>query len=157
VSKRASFVRSGAGIEPRACEDQNRTRRGRGSKRNVNSARRRFLATELATTAQSWEADRRVKDPNFAAKEPLLLREIAYLQQQEGKPKDKAGVLAQLQKAYEAVNKTFKAPAAQQQQQRRPAAKPVVSGQTNNGAAAPDKPRSTLDIVRANRAQKQAS
>lgn len=115
------------------------------------------LATELATTAQSWEADRKVKDPNFAAKEPLLLREIAYLQQQEGKPKEKAGVLAQLQKAYEAVNKTFRAPAAQQQQQRRPAAKPVVSGQTNNGAVVPAKPRSTLDIVRANRAQKQAS
>lgn len=109
------------------------------------------LATELATTAQGWEADRRVKDPNFAAKEPLLLREIAYLQQQEGKPKDRAGVLAQLQKAYDAVNKSFKAPAAQQQQQqRKPAAKPVTSGQTS-GAAQPKKPMSTLDIVRANR------
>jgi hypothetical protein len=39
-----------------------------------------------------------VKDPNFAAKEPLLMREVAFLQQQEGKPKDKAGVLAQLKK-----------------------------------------------------------
>ena len=107
------------------------------------------LVTELVGTADFWEKDRRAKDPNFAAKHPLLLREVAFLQQQEGKPKDKAGVLAQLTKAYDAVNKSFRAPAAAAAA-RRPAIKPVMGGAIN-GAAAQQKPRTTLDIVRANR------
>jgi hypothetical protein len=108
------------------------------------------LVMELVGTATDWEKDRRDKDPNFAAKHPLLMREVAFLQQQEGKPKDKAGVLAQLKKAYDAVNKTFAPPvAAAAPATRRPAIKPVVGG-TVNGAVQ-QKPQSTLDIVRANR------
>lgn len=108
------------------------------------------LVTELVSTADSWVAERRSKDPNFAAKEPRLQREIAFLQQQEGKPKDRAGVLAQLKKAYDAVNKDFTPPAAsQQQQQRKPAIKPVTGG-TVTGTVR-EKPQTTLDIVRANR------
>lgn len=110
------------------------------------------LVTELVGTADSWAKERRVKDPNFAAKEPALEREIAYLQSKEGKPKDKAGVLAQLTKAYEAVNKAFKPPAApSQQQQRKPAIKPVTGGAVTGTVR--EKPKSTLDIVRANRRQ----
>ncbi|MDI1263865.1 MAG: hypothetical protein PS018_11470 [bacterium] len=108
---------------------------------------------ELVSTAMAWESDRKAKDPNFEAKYPLLQREVAYLQQTEGKPKDKAGVQAQLKKAYDAVNKTFKAPAAvPSPQQKRPAIKPVTGG-TVTGSAQREKPQNTLDIVRANRRQ----
>lgn len=110
------------------------------------------LVQQLVTTADDWARDRRVKDPNFAAKEPLLMREIAYLQSTEGKPKDAAGVSAQLKKAYDAVNKSFKAPAAAAPAARKPAIKPVVNG-TVNGTVR-EKPKTTLDIVRANRRQK---
>lgn len=111
------------------------------------------LVTELVSTADSWVAERRSKDPNFAAKEPRLQREIAFLQQQEGRPQDKAGVLAQLKKAYDAVNKDFTPPAApkQQQQQKRPAIKPVVGGVVTGTVR--EKPKTTLEIVRANRRQ----
>jgi hypothetical protein len=108
------------------------------------------LVLELVGTAENWEKDRRAKDPNFAAKHPALLREVAFLQQQEGKPKDKAGVLAQLKKAYDAVNTAFK-PAAAAPAVRKPATKPVVGGNVNG--AVQQKPRTTLDIVRANRRQ----
>lgn len=108
------------------------------------------LVTTLVTTADEWVADRRTKDPNFAAKEPLLAREIAYIQSQEGKPKDAAGVKAQLKKAYDEVNKTFKAPAASPTPAtRKPAVKPVMGG-TVSGTVR-EKPKTTLDIVRANR------
>ncbi|WP_316397341.1 hypothetical protein [Bradyrhizobium sp. 33ap4] len=109
------------------------------------------LANELATTAQTWEQDRQAKDPNWAAKQPLIMREIAYLQTTEGKPTNKDGVLAQLKKAYDAVNKTFVAPAAQQSGAppagRKPAIKPVNGGSVNGSVR--EKPRTTLDIVRA--------
>lgn len=109
------------------------------------------VATTLHTTAQDWVTDRQTKDPNFEAKSPLLQREIAFLQSQEGKPDTPEGVRAQLLKAYEAVNKTFKppAPAAKPVTQTRPAVRPVVGG-TVSGTA-PTEPKNTLDIVRANR------
>jgi hypothetical protein len=137
----------------RAKSKSHETRRGFEAQRATRTAQT-TLVNELVSTADSWSADRRKKDPNFAAKEPLLLREIAFIQSTEGRPKEKAGVLAQLGKAYEAVNKTFKAPAAQTggATTRKPAIKPVMGG-TVNGAVQ-QKPRSTLDIVRANRRQK---
>lgn len=108
------------------------------------------LVRDLVKTAADWEADRRAKDPNFEAKHPLVLREIAFLQLQEGKPKDVDGVKAQLKKAYEAVNKTFKAPApAPTPAARKPAVKPVVGGQVTGTVR--EAPKSTLDIVRAHR------
>jgi hypothetical protein len=110
------------------------------------------LVTELVSTADSWVADRRVKDPNFAAKEPRLQREIAFLQQQEGRPKDKAGVLAQLKKAYDAVNKDFTPPAAAAAPAaRKPAIKPVVGGAVTGTVR--EKPKTMLEIVRAGRRQ----
>lgn len=127
------------------------TRQGFEAQRQARTSQTN-LVTELVSTADSWEADRKQKDPNFAAKQPLLLREVAFLQQQEGKPKDKAGVLAQLKKAYDAVNKSFRAPAAAAAPAaRRPAIKPVTGG-TVNGTVR-EKPKTTLDIVRANRRQ----
>lgn len=106
--------------------------------------------TALVSSADDWAKDRRAKDPNFAAKEPLLMREIAYLQTQEGKPKDAEGVRQQLKKAYDAVNKSFTPPAtAVVPANRKPAIKPVMGG-TVTGTVR-DKPRTTLDIIRANR------
>jgi hypothetical protein len=144
-------ITADVGIElsrERAKSKSHETRQGFEAQRQARTSQTN-LVTELVTTAHSWEADRRVKDPNFAAKEPLLLREVAFLQQQEGKPKDKAGVLAQLKKAYDAVNKSFQPPAAAAPAARRPAIKPVTGG-TVTGTVR-EKPRSTLDIVRANR------
>lgn len=126
--------------ESRQSFDQQRTER-------TNETNR---ARELVSTASAWEADRRAKDPNFEAKYPLLLREVAFLQQQEGKPKDAEGVKAQLKKAYDAVNKSFK-PAAPSPTPavRKPPLKPVVGGQVSGTVR--EAPKSTLDIVRANR------
>ncbi len=134
----------------RAKTKSHETRQGFEAQRATRTAQTN-LVTELVSAADSWEADRRVKDPNFAAKQPLLMREVAFLQQQEGKPKDKAGVLTQLKKAYEAVNKTFRPVPVQQQQrqQQKPAIKPVTGG-TVTGTVR-EKPKTTLDIVRANR------
>jgi hypothetical protein len=133
----------------RAKSKSHETRQGFEAQRQERTSQTN-LVTELVTTADSWAKDRRVKDPNFEAKHPLLLREVAYLQQQEGRPKDKAGVLAQLTKAYEAVNKSFKPPTAAPAV-RRPAIKPVTGGAVTGTVR--EKPKSTLDIVRANRRQ----
>lgn len=108
-------------------------------------------STSLVNTADAWEKDRQIKDPNFAAKKPLLQREIAFLHATEGKPNTVAGVSDQLKRAYDAVNKSFTPPAAQKPQARRPAIKPVMGGTVAGNAGATTKPGSTLDIVRANR------
>lgn len=138
----------------RATTKSHETRRGFDEQRQQRQ-QQRAQSTEAVNTAAAWEADRRQKDPNFEAKYPALQREIAFLQQTEGKPTGKEGVQAQLKKAYDAVNKTFKAPAApppggqQRQQQQRPAIKPVNGGSVNGTVRQP--PKNTLDIVRANR------
>lgn len=105
------------------------------------------LAGKLVSTATDWENDRRIKDPNFEAKLVPLQKEIAYLHQQEGKPDTPEGVLDQLKRAYKAVNEQFR-PAAQTTA-RRPALRPVTGGQVA-GNIRPE-PKSTLDIIRANR------
>lgn len=140
----------------RAMTKSHETRQGFDQQRQER-ATARSNSQNLVNTVATWESDRQKKDPNFSAKYPAIQREIAFLQQTEGKPSDKDGVLKQLQKAYEAVNKNFKAPAAppskggQQQRQQRPAIKPVTGGSVNGNVR--QAPKSTLDIVRANRRQ----
>ncbi len=107
------------------------------------------VSNSLVRAANDWEEDRRKKDPNFAAKVIPLQKEIAYLHSTEGRPKDAEGVRDQLKRAYKAVNDSFRPPAPAASQQRRPAIRPVVGGKVA-GAPAPE-PKSTLDIVRANR------
>lgn len=97
-----------------------------------------------------WENDRAIKDPNFAAKRPALEREIAYLLQKEGRPATVDGIKDQLKRAYDAVNKTFVAPAPKPTNQQR-AIKPVNGGQKAGTQAAASEGASTLDIIRANR------
>jgi hypothetical protein len=101
--------------------------------------------------ANSWEADRRRRDPNFDAKLPALQKEVNWLQRSEGIPDSPQGVQDQLRRAYEAVNKTHR-PAAQQQ--RRPAISPVNGGQSH-GDGRP-KPQSTMEIIQAEIAKRGA-
>ena len=106
------------------------------------------LQESVRTAAETWETDRRLKDPNFEAKVPALLREVAYLQQTEGKPNTPEGVRAQLKKAYDSLPSlpTSAAPAAPRSRQ---AVAPVRGGQVaGNTRPAPE---STLDIIRAAR------
>jgi len=104
----------------------------------------------LGSAANEWEADRRLKDPNFEAKLPSLMEKVAYLQRIEGVPKDPAGVKAQLQKAYKAIPAPAAAiaavPAAPVPKK---AITPIRGGQVA-GDQRPE-PKSVLDIVRANR------
>lgn len=109
----------------------------------------------LRSTAQNWLNDRRIKDPNFAAKETRLHEKIAFLHATEGKPRDEAGVKAQLKKAYDAVNSEF-APAATVQRPgapaaarrpatQKPAIRPVTGGTVASAPA--HKPKSTMDAI----------
>lgn len=95
-------------------------------------------------TVTEWENDRRTKDPNFAAKFPLLQREIVWLHQQEGRPATADGARDQLARAYEAVNKQFRPPTPKPAA--KPAIRPVTGGTT--AAAAPETGKSTLDIIK---------
>jgi len=96
-------------------------------------------------TVSTWEADRKLRDPNFDAKQPALQREIAWLQTRDGRPNTPEGVKAQLQKAYDTVSAAYVAPAPVRQQ--RPAIRPVTGGQVN-GSVRPEI-KSTLDAVQA--------
>jgi hypothetical protein len=105
------------------------------------------FAQSITNAAVEWEEDRKAKDPNFGAKQELLMKEVAYLQVKEGRPNTPEGVKAQLQKAYKAVNAAFR-PAVPTSSPR-PAARPVTGGQVA-GNQRPEA-MSTLDIVRATR------
>ena len=103
----------------------------------------------LKAVALSWATDRQVKDPNFNAKMPTLLREITYLQRTEGEPNTPQGVKEQCERAYTAVNAAFRPPAAPVPPPRKPAIIPVIGGQVAGNPAA--KPTSTFEFIRANR------
>jgi len=108
-------------------------------------------ATAVTQAAADWEADRMAKDPNFAAKQPAIMKEVVFLQRTEGMPTTPQGVLDMLKKAYKTVNESLKptpAPVIRQQNPR-----PVTGGQVagNQRPAPGGKEMSTLDIVRANR------
>ncbi|TGT76151.1 MULTISPECIES: hypothetical protein [unclassified Mesorhizobium] len=114
--------------------------RQRQESRQQSDARNAILGT-----VSSWEAERKLRDPNFDAKQPALQREIAWLQTKEGRPNTPEGVRAQLQKAYDTVSAAHVAPAPVRQQ--RPAIRPVTGGQVN-GSVRPEI-KSTLDAVNA--------
>lgn len=101
------------------------------------------MAQAIQQTAADWERDRRIKDPNFDAKQGPLMREIAFLQMQEGKPTTPQGVLDQLRRAYAAVTPVSTAAPAQRPKTN---ARPSTSGQVSS--AAQPTPQSTLDIIK---------
>lgn len=102
----------------------------------------------LRTTATDWLNDRRLKDPNFAAKEARLGEKIAFLHVREGKPTDAAGVKAQLKRAYDAVNSealpTAAAPGSTRTQPAKKAIRPVTGGTVANVRSAP---KNTMDVI----------
>ena len=125
----------------RAANQANTTRhdweRSRFEQRQVVEAQQR-----IGSTVNSWESDRRARDPNFEAKLPAIEREVAWLQSKEGKPRDPEGVRAMLQRAYDAVSAQFVAPVPAAKRQ---AKRPVTGGQVN-GNVRPEI-TSTLDII----------
>jgi hypothetical protein len=97
--------------------------------------------------AMSWERDRQVKDPNYAAKQAEIMKEVNWLQRQQGSvPNTPDAVREMLDKAYKNVSASFKAPAP-----RRPAARP---SSISHGADAQPAPKSTLEIIRAKTANR---
>ncbi|WP_277023072.1 MULTISPECIES: hypothetical protein [Paracoccus] len=98
----------------------------------------------LRDTAISWANDRNTRDPAFQSKEPLMRREIAFLQREEGIPNTPEGVRDQLNRAYASVNQQARvvAPAAAP----RPAVRPVTGGTAPGTPAA--EPASMLDAIK---------
>jgi hypothetical protein len=103
--------------------------------------------------AERWEADRQLKDPNFAAKLPRIQEKIAFLHATGQRPTTPEGVREQLKLVYAAVNREAGAAAAAvtRQQPKRPAVVPVRGGQVAGTAreVAPSGTRTTLDIIKA--------
>jgi hypothetical protein len=119
-----------------------------GAQRSFEQQRQAQLRAEaqavaVQNSAQVWEQERQRADPNYGAKQPALMREVAYLQMQEGKPTDANAVRAMLDRAYQAVNAAFTPPAAQAP--RKPIT-PIRGGQVA-GHTQPA-PRTTMDIIR---------
>lgn len=117
-------------------------------------------SSSIVNAAAEWENDRALKDPNFKAKLPRLQEKIAFLHATEGRPKDAAGVKAQLKKAYDAVNKELpKVVDPAPKPAKKPAITPVRGGQvaTNAQTQQPSgKAMTTLEIVRAGRQRQSA-
>lgn len=97
----------------------------------------------LRGSANQWLQERDARDPAFQSKYPLLEREVAFLQRNEGVPGTVEGVRDQLNRAYESVNKQARvvAPATQ-----RPATRPVTGGAAPGNPA--PQPKSMLDVIR---------
>lgn len=112
--------------------------------RRAESRQQTETVNAIMGTVSTWEADRKLRDPNFDAKQPALQREIAWLQTKEGRPNTPDGVKAQLQKAYDTVSAAYVAPATRQ---RKPAIRPVTGGQVA-GNARPEI-NTSLDAVNA--------
>lgn len=106
--------------------------------------RARDHAQQLGTAAQTWAADRNVKDPSFKDKFPFLQSEVALLQRTEPKPQNAEEVQAQLNRAYANVNQRMRAitPAAAP----RPAIRPVTGGTAPGNQSA--QPASMQEAVR---------
>jgi hypothetical protein len=126
------------------------TERQKLQEQQAQQREREEAGKALTDAASSWEADRRLKDPNFDAKVLPIQEKLAYWNATEGRPTTPEGVLERCQRAYKAVNAAFRPPApVVENTARRPAVRPVTGGQVAGSAVA--EPKSTLDIVRANR------
>lgn len=109
--------------------------------------------------AKTWEAGRMLKDPNFAAKAPLIRKKIEFLHSTGQVPTTAEGVTEQLRLVYGAVNRELGVAAAaqtRQQQQKKPALRPITGGQVAGNAANASAPKSTMDVIRQVRASRSA-
>ena len=105
------------------------------------------------SAATSWETDRRRRDPNFDAKLPAVMKEVVWLQSQEGIPDSPQGVQDQLRRAYEEVNKGH-SPA-----RTAPARKPAITPVNGSGQGAADAhpaPKNTMEIIQAELSKREA-
>lgn len=98
----------------------------------------------LVQSVESWETERRLRDPNFAAKYDALQREVAFMQAREGRPNDVTGARDQLERAYTAVNAAYR-PAEAAPAPAKKAIKPVTGGQSAGSPKA--ELTSTMDII----------
>lgn len=106
----------------------------------------------VRNAAETWESDRQLKDPHFAAKLPRIQEKIAFLHATGQRPNTPEGVTAQLKMVYEAVNREIGAQAAARtrQQPKKPPITPVRGGQVA-GNARPETPSgttTTLDVIK---------
>lgn len=106
----------------------------------------------LHNSAVVWARDRAKRDPQFDAKQPLLMKEVAWLISQEGKPDTPEGVKAQLEKAYKAVVLPATARVAANGKAAPKVgdgvAKPRPTAAGGASGTARPAPQSTLDIIR---------
>lgn len=104
-------------------------------------------ANSLRGAAEDWEQDRLRKDPNFAAKQESLIKELLYLQQTEGRPNTPEGVRDQLNRAYKAVVPApiRSVPAAPKVGQQAPVKPSAISGGASSNSR--PAPKTTLDII----------
>jgi hypothetical protein len=110
-------------------------------------------SSDIHQAAIDWAEDRNVKDPNFAAKVPLIEREVAYLQRKEGVPNTPEGVKAQLKKAYDAVKlPAAVVPTSETPRPQKKAITPIRSG-TVAGGTTPEI-NSTMDVLKARMAKR---
>lgn len=142
IPREAAIQISKSGAQVRSLETRQQFEQRRGQ-----IAAQRDLDGRLVGSATAWERDRQAKDPNYAAKQQALQKEVSWLQRTDGKPKTEAGVKEQLDKAYKAVNESFRAPPVATV--RRSAVRLTSTGQ--GAANTTPRPESTLDIVRAHR------
>lgn len=126
----------------------------------VETDRRTAFVEGLRTAANTWEAERTTKDPNFAAKKPLIMKELAWIHTTEGKADSPAKVREQLERAYKAVG-TVAVPA------RTKSAAPTVGQATRqrpagSGSASPttqraQEPVGALKFIKATVAAREAA
>lgn len=93
----------------------------------------------MQQAAADWEATAR-RNPDFAAVEEDVQREVVWLQKQHGTPQDAQGVRKMLDDAYQAVRSRRKP------SEPRPAKQPLRSGRSAGGTPT-SSPKSVLEIV----------
>lgn len=97
------------------------------------------------STVEQWKAERAMRDPNFAAKEKAIQKELFFLTGTRGEPRNPAEIVALLNEAYQNANAAV--PAQPPAPRPKPAVKPVTGGQGAGTSRA--EPTNTLDIIRA--------
>lgn len=95
----------------------------------------------VKTAVSEWETTTRARDADFDAKQEALLKEVHWLQRNEGVPRTPAEAVAQVKKAYDAVNKTVTKPAPRPSQQRQTTQGRTTSGQPTTA------PKTMLELV----------
>lgn len=108
----------------------------------------------VVNAADDWVNDRKVKDPNYAAKEALLQAGLASIHQREGVARTREKAVEQLNAAYKFANDHFRA--AKPAQTVTPI-KPVTGSATVAAGAVAQEPDDTAGIIRAHLARARAA